>query len=285
MTNSVLATNELMHRANAAPKMLIADDDPAIVRFLSDRCVKMGFGIETANNGIQLLMKARRNPPDVLIVDVNMPGLNGLSVCKRLLDPLGKPFDVIVITGSPDPETIERCESLGMFYARKGPDFTSGVDTALSEIYPAMSLKIEQVSAHEPNTEMQGRSRVLVVDDDPDMEVFLSSRLAKYGVDTLYAPNAVQGYRVACKEEPSAIICDYYMPGGDAFYLLWRLRTTPATERIPVFVISGRKIDEVAESNLRREICSLPGAARIFRKSVETEELFSALKQVCGFDH
>lgn len=284
MTNAILATDELTVRANEAPKMLIADDDPAIVRFLADRCVKMGFGIETANNGIQLLMKARRNQPDVLIVDVNMPGLNGLSVCKRLLNPHGKPFDVIVITGSPDPETIERCESLGMFYARKGPDFTGGVDAALSELYPAMSLKIEQVSALEPCTEMHRRSRVLIIDDDPDMEMFLSSRLAAYGVDTLYAPNAVQGYRVACKEEPSAIICDYYMPGGDAFYLLWRLRTTPAAGNIPVFVISGRNIDKAAESKLRREICGLPGAARIFRKSIETEELFSALKQVCGFD-
>jgi CheY-like chemotaxis protein len=285
MTNAILVTDDLTEWGNKAPKMLIADDDPAIVRFLDDRCVKMGFDTETASNGIQLLMKARRNPPDILIVDVNMPGLNGLSVCKRLLNPHGKPFDVIVITGSPDPETIERCESMGMFYARKGSNFTGGVDAALSEIYPAMSLKIEQVAAHEPRTEMHGRSRVLVVDDDPDMEVFLSSRLAKYGVDTLYAPDAVQGFRVACKEEPSAIISDYYMPNGDAFYLLWRLRTTPATERIPVFVISGRKIDEVAESNLRREICGLPGAARVFRKSIETEELFSALKQVCGFDH
>jgi CheY-like chemotaxis protein len=244
----------------------------------------MGFGIETANNGIQLLMKARRNPPDILIVDVNMPGLNGLSVCKRLLNPHNKPFDVIVITGSPDPETIERCEAMGMFYARKGPNFTGGIDTALSEICPRMSLQIEQVSAHEPRTEMHKRSRVLVIDDDSDMEVFLSSRLAKYGVDTLYAPNAVQGYRLACREEPSAIISDYYMPGGDAFYLLWRLRTTPATEKIPVFVISGRKIDEVVELNLRREICGFPGATRIFRKSFETEELFAALKNVCGFE-
>lgn len=53
-----------------ARRMLIADDDPAIVRLLADRCAKMGFKIETASNGMQLMIKARRNPPDVLLVDV-----------------------------------------------------------------------------------------------------------------------------------------------------------------------------------------------------------------------
>ena len=283
MTGALLATSDPSEAANNAVKMIIADDDPAIVRFLADRCVKMGFDVETANNGIQLLMKARRNAPDILIVDVNMPGLNGLSVCKRLLNPSGKPFEVVVITGSADPETMERCESLGLFYARKGPRFIAEVEMALAEIYPAMSEQIERLSL-QSDAEMHPRSRILVVDDDPDMQTFFATRLRKYGVDTMYAPNAVQGYRMACKEEPSAIVSDYYMPNGDAFYLLWRLRTTAMTENIPVFVISGRQIDEVSSQNLRREICGRPGATNIFRKSFETEDLFRALQQHCGFE-
>jgi CheY-like chemotaxis protein len=284
MTEALQATNDPIETAGKAVTIIIADDDPAIVRFLAERCTKMGFSVDTANNGIQLLMKARRNQPDILIVDVNMPGLNGLSVCKRLLNPDNKPFEVVVITGSADPETIERCESLGMFYARKGPRFIADIESALTEICPAMSRKIEEFSSQDPDTEIHNRSRVLVVDDDPSMDSFLSGRLLKYGVDTLYAPNAVQGYRMACREEPSVIICDYYMPNGDAFYLLWRLRTTPATQNIPVFVISARKIDEVSTLNLRREICGHPGATDIFRKSFETEELFKALQQYCGFE-
>jgi len=284
MTGALLATNDPSATANKAVKMIIADDDPAIVRFLADRCIKIGFDVETANNGIQLLMKARRNAPDVLIVDVNMPGLNGLSVCKRLLNPNGKPFDVIVITGSADPETIERCESLGLFYARKGPRFIAEVEVALAEIYPAMSEQIERFSSQQSEADIHLHSRILVVDDDPDMEAFFATRLRKYGVDTMYAPNAVQGYRIACKEEPSAIVSDYFMPNGDAFYLLWRLRTTAVTANIPVFVISGRQIDDVSSQNLRREICGRPGATNIFRKSFETEQLFGALQQHCGFE-
>ena len=47
---------------------------------------------------------------------------------------------------------------------------------------------------------MSKRPRVLLVDDDPDVEKFLTSRLAKFGVDTLYAPDGAEGYRVACRE-------------------------------------------------------------------------------------
>lgn len=100
---------DIFETPNKSPKMLIADDDPAIVRLLADRCVKMGFKVETATNGLQLLVKARRNHPDIIIVDVNMPELDGLSVCSRLLDPGGKPVEVVVVTGANDPETAERC--------------------------------------------------------------------------------------------------------------------------------------------------------------------------------
>ena len=63
--------------SDKAPRMLIADDDPAIVRLLADRCASMGFEVETATNGIQALVKANRNRPDVLIVDFNMPEADG----------------------------------------------------------------------------------------------------------------------------------------------------------------------------------------------------------------
>src|SRR5471030_1667365 len=128
----------------APPKMLIAYDDPAIVRLLADRCMKMGFKVETAANGMQLLIKARHSQPDIMIVDVNMLEMDGLSVCSRLLDPGSKPVDVVVVTGSADPATEERCESLRLFYGRKGPQFWQNIEAALTEIYPSMAGLIEQ---------------------------------------------------------------------------------------------------------------------------------------------
>ncbi len=276
MTDIFDATHKL-------PKMLIADDDPSIVRLIAERCAGVGFEVETASNGIQAMLRANRTHPDVLIIDVNMPKADGLSVCERLLDPAKNSFDVVVVTGNRDPETIERCEGLGAFYTHKGPDFWNNLASALTEIFPGMADRIKQLTIQSIRTKVRKRPRVLVVDDDESMETFFSSRLGKYGVEMLFAPNAAQGYRIACREEPSVIILDYFMPNGDALYLLSRLRTMPATVNIPVFVISGRRLDETTRQNLMREICGRPGAVRIFKKSFDTNELFGELQLFCGF--
>jgi len=124
---------------------------------------------------------------------------------------------------------------------------------------------------------------VLVVDDDPSSFAFLSSRLEKFGIDTIYASDATQACRIAGKQKPSVIISDNYMPDGDAQYLLCRLRGAQETADIPVVVISGRKLNEIDEQNLKREICGWPGAFQVFRKSFDTQQLFHALEKFCSF--
>jgi CheY-like chemotaxis protein len=266
------------------PRMLIADDDPSIVRLLADHSARMGFDVATASNGINALLKASRFKPDILLIDVNMPEVDGLSVCAHLLDSGRPPVDVIVITGSNDPDTLERCEGFGAFYARKGPSFWHDLETALAEIHPRMAVRIRQSSMCTPAPPVRKRPRVLLIDDDNDLNRFLSSRLEKCGLDVQYACDAQQGFRMACRDEPAVIVSDYFMPNGDAQYLLTRLRTTAATAKIPVIVLSGRQLGEVTVQSLSREICGHPGASDILRKSQDTHALFEALKKVCGFE-
>jgi CheY-like chemotaxis protein len=277
-------TNSGADIAEHVPEVLIADGDPAVVGALADRCASVGFEVRTALNGIQAMIMASQSQPDILIVDANMPEANGFDISARLLDQRCKRIGVVVTTGSPNPEMIERCERLGAFYARKGPDFWNHVVSALAEIVPDMAARLNELAMRPTCVDVRTRPRVLIVDDDPDVDFFLSSRLGKRGVDTLYAADGVQGYRIACQEKPSAIISDYFMPNGDARFLLSKLRSTPGTENIPVFVISGRRLDESTERSLAREICGRPGAARIFKKSFDTDELFGALQEFCGFE-
>lgn len=266
------------------PKMLIADDDPSILQLLAERCASIGFEVETASNGIQALLRANRTQPDILIIDVNMPKADGLSVCAHLRDPVKNPFDVVVVTGRRDPETIKWCKNLGAFYTYKGPDFWNDLAFALGEVFPAMVDRIRELTIGPAGTPIRKQPRLLVVDDDADIKSFFASRLDKYGVEILYASDAAQGYQMACEEGPSVIVSDYFMPNGDAFYLLWRLRTTAATENIPLFVFSGFRLDEQTQQTLKREICGRPGAARIFEKSFDTRELFGTLELFCGFE-
>jgi CheY-like chemotaxis protein len=275
---------EIFGVSRQGPKMLIADDDPSIVRLLANRCTLMGFEVETAANGIQALLKAKRSKPDVLIIDVNMPEVDGLSVCAHLLDPARRALNVIVVTGNQDADTLERCEGFGAYYTRKGPDFWTSLTSALAEIFPDREGKIRQSGTQPADTEVRTRSRVLVVDDDAEVGAFLASRLRKRGVDTLLASDATQGYRMACRDEPSVIVSDYFMPDGDARYFLSRLRSTPATANIPFIVLSGTRFDEVTEQNLLQGSFGYAGAAHVFRKSLDTSELFEALQKFCGFE-
>jgi CheY-like chemotaxis protein len=270
---------------NPAPRMLIADDDPAILRLLAERCKSVGFSVETATNGIQALIKANRNYPDILVIDVNMPEADGLTVCSRLLDHSTRPMpmDVVVVTGSLDTETAERCRGFGAFYVRKGPEFWSGLEAALTKIFPHMADSIREMHGSRVGAEMRVRPRVLVIDDDLAIKHFFSSRLDKCGVELLLVSDVGQGYRMACREAPSVIISDYFLPNGGIPYLLSRLRTTPATEDIPVFVLTGRNLDGIMKQSLMRDVCGKPGAAQIFKKSYDTDELFGALQKLCGF--
>jgi CheY-like chemotaxis protein len=154
----------------------------------------------------------------------------------------------------------------------------------LSGLFPEMAAAINKTGNQSVAVELKQRSRVLVVDDDPEFGKLLSSRLAKYGVEMLSAADAQQGLRIASRDQPSVILAAYDMPNGNAQYLMSKLRTTLETRNIPVFVLSEERLDETARQVLGREICGNPGAARILQKSIDTDELFDELQKFCGFD-
>jgi CheY-like chemotaxis protein len=267
------------------PKMLIADDDPSVVRLLAERCTRAGFQVETASNGLQALAKAIWSDPDIMVIDVNMPEADGLTVCARLLDPSKRSLNVVVVTGSREAATVERCEEFGACFVRKGPGFWNGLGIALTGLFPSMADRIKELHTQSEGAEIRERPHVLVIDDEFAIRKFLSSRLEKCGVELLFASDIAQGYRIACRQTPGVIISDYFLPNGGVPYLLSRLRTTPETENIPVLVLTGRELDEITQRSLMREVCGKPGVARVFIKSFDTDELFGALQKLCGFEY
>ena len=63
---------------------MVVDDDPEILGLLRRGLTYEGFVVEEAESGKEALAKARTSPPDLVILDVMMPGLDGLEVCQRL---------------------------------------------------------------------------------------------------------------------------------------------------------------------------------------------------------
>jgi len=65
-------------------RILIIDDDRAIAKLLTSNLQHLGFELETANDGSEGLEAAETFQPDVILLDIMLPGLNGLEVCRRL---------------------------------------------------------------------------------------------------------------------------------------------------------------------------------------------------------
>jgi DNA-binding response OmpR family regulator len=66
------------------PVILVADDDPQILTMLGIRLSKRGYQVIEASDGLQTLKKAREQKPDLVLLDVMMPGKNGWEVAKEL---------------------------------------------------------------------------------------------------------------------------------------------------------------------------------------------------------
>src|SRR6202163_53073 len=166
-------TMTIFEPGETAPRMLIADDDPSIVKLMAYRCSQMGFEVETASDGTQAFERISQGGIDTLIIDVQMPELDGLSVSAYLLEYSRRPLHVIVATGRRDAETVGTCDSMGAFYVRKGGNFWEDLESALVEAYPAKAGRIRQSGLRSTGIVVPMRSRVLLVDDDLDVEGFL----------------------------------------------------------------------------------------------------------------
>src|SRR5215210_204121 len=65
-------------------RVLVVDDDEKITGFLRRALAYEGYQVDVADGGAAALALALRSPPDVVVLDVMMPGLSGLEVCRRL---------------------------------------------------------------------------------------------------------------------------------------------------------------------------------------------------------
>jgi len=115
--------------------ILIADDDADLVELLARRCRMLGLGVVTTGNALQALTKIDQIRPDVVILDVDMPGGNGLSACEMMAGNKElASIPVIVLTGRKDDETVRRCHFSCAYYVLKSPDVWNRVEPVLRDV-------------------------------------------------------------------------------------------------------------------------------------------------------
>ena len=89
--------------------VLVADDDEDILQLVSFRLERAGYTVVTAADGQQALAAARRHQPDLAVLDVMMPGLNGYEVTRQLrADPATAAIPVILLTARVQEADVSR---------------------------------------------------------------------------------------------------------------------------------------------------------------------------------
>lgn len=73
-----------MSRTDPSPRILVVDDDPGIRDLVSDFLGKHGYLVETAGDGTEMERALTRQKPDLIILDVMLPGDDGLALCRKL---------------------------------------------------------------------------------------------------------------------------------------------------------------------------------------------------------
>lgn len=120
-------------------KVLVADDDPVVIKLLSTGLRKRGFDVEIATDAVQVGMIAMRTTPDAIVLDINMPGGTGLAALRRLkMSTKTSMIPVIAITGSADEDTQEEVIGLGAITCLEKPvevgDLAERIETLAEEM-------------------------------------------------------------------------------------------------------------------------------------------------------
>ncbi|MEA5616494.1 response regulator [Cronbergia sp. UHCC 0137] len=94
--------------------VLVVDDTPNNLAIISDVLNHAGFEVATAIDGIRAIKQIQRQPPDLILLDVMMPGIDGFETCKRLKEnPDTTDIPVIFMTGISDPDSKVKGLELG----------------------------------------------------------------------------------------------------------------------------------------------------------------------------
>lgn len=99
---------------SAKKRVLVVDDDPLVVKVLKDPLERAGYDVDTAYHGLDALKQVKENKPDLIILDILMPLLDGFKVARFLkFDQNYKDIPIIVLTSRATAGEREMGEKVG----------------------------------------------------------------------------------------------------------------------------------------------------------------------------
>ena len=236
--------------------VLVIDDDPAARDLMQRYLTRENVRAVLAANGEEGLRLAHELRPDLITLDVLMPGMDGWAVLQALKsDPLVRDIPVVVVS-------ILEDRNLG--YSLGAADFlTKPVDR------DRLAGLLRRYRCETPPCP------VLIVEDDEDTRRVVRALLEREGWSVTEAVNGAEALRIMEENTPELILLDLMMPEMDGFEFIAALRSNPLWTAIPVLVITGKDVSEEDRNRLNGQV------QRILAKGVfGPRELFTEIRRV-----
>ena len=164
-------------------RILVADDEPQYVRAIQVNLEVSGYEVLAAQNGPMAIERAISEKPDLIILDVRMPGMNGYEVCRRIREFSTVPI-IMISTLADDTDKVQGLNVGADDYVTK--PFSA---RELLARVQAVLRRVELSKRHEPHPTFQASD--LVVD-------FARQRVFAYGQEATLTPTE---YRLLCESE------------------------------------------------------------------------------------
>jgi len=256
-------------------KILIIEDDQRTAFALSVRLKAYGYTTWVAGDGITGIKMAVCNKPDLIVLDVSLPGGDGFALARQFNQlPETRDMPVILATASHDAELLKKAvavEAVGLL--RKPYD----ADDLLTVVEHAFGLPPRRESGgplqnNPRRTSHRTQKKILIVEDDPQVAMGLALRMKSAGFAPTIANDALSGIRFAMSIRPDLVLLDVLLPAGSGFAVAERIQTNIPTPTAIMFLTAGKSPE------LRAKARQL-GAVDFFEKPYEAEALLAAIKQ------
>ena len=204
-------------------RMLVVDDEQDSRILMTHYLEDFGCSVLTASGALEGIETARRERPDLITLDLMMPGMNGWDALKALKkDSELRDIPVVVVS-------ILAGEGRGRLLG--------AVDLVTKPVEREDLLRVLW-----RNLVRRQGARVLVVEDDEPTRDMLVEHLKDMGLEVQTAANGQEALDAVNREAPDAVVLDLIIPVMDGMTFLDRLRASPYHNGLPVIVITARDL-------------------------------------------
>jgi PAS domain S-box-containing protein len=239
-----------------AGTVLLIDDDPRARELIARTLAREGFRVVSAATGAEGLRLARHVRPDVVTLDVMMPGMDGWEVLAALKE---------------DPELAGTPVVMLTVVDEREAGFALGVADYLVKPVDRERL-LAVVARFRPPT-----GPVLVVDDDAATREMIRRTLVREGWEVDEAADGAEGLLRAAERRPALVVLDLVMPEVDGFEFVEAFRASEAGRGVPVVVLTSKELSEDDRRRLRGSV------EKILRKGPHPrEELLAEVRRLLG---